>query len=237
MRKQKQEEASAGAPLWMTTFSDMVTLLLAFFVLLFAFSSIDVLKFMAVMSAFRGNVSVLDGGRAIITDSMMQTQDRETELEQLRELYEKLQEFLSREGLEGSVFLEFEERGLTLRFADQVLFDLGRADIKPEARQILRRLLPILSVLPNPIRIEGHTDNLPINTLQFPSNWELSTHRATNVIRFLTEQEELNPRQLSAAGYGEFRPVVPNTSPENRALNRRVDIVIMRLDLWDQEPM
>ncbi|MGB3985550.1 MAG: OmpA family protein, partial [Limnochordia bacterium] len=95
---------------------------------------------------------------------------------------------------------------------------------------------PILKDIPNPIRIEGHTDNLPIKTAQFPSNWELSVHRATSVIRYMVEELDFDPTKLSAAGYGEYRPVRPNDSAENRAMNRRVDIVIMRMDLWAEEP-
>ncbi len=236
MRKSTPEEQSKGAPLWMTTYADMVTLLLAFFVLLFGFSTIDVQKFQAIMSAFRGSIGVLDGGQTVTTDYTLQTRSSVLEIEQLRELEAKLQEFLQTEGIEGSVQLQLEERGLTIRFADQIFFDLGRATLKQEGFQILQRLSPILRELPNPMRIEGHTDNLPINTPQFPSNWELSTHRATNVIRYLVEREGFDPHKLSAAGYGEFRPVFPNISESNRAQNRRVDIVIMRIDLWDEEP-
>lgn len=220
----------------MTTYADTVTLLLAFFVLLFTFSSVDVQKFRAVISAFQGSVSVLDGGRSIVIDDTLNTDTSQLEMEQLRELYNQISEFLANEGLEASVDLELEERGLTIRFADQVFFDLGQASLKPEARGILDKLTPILKDLPNPVRIEGHTDDLPIRTAQFPSNWELSTHRATNVIRYLVERSGLDPFRLSAAGYGEYRPLEPNDSPAGRAMNRRVDIVIMRIDLWDEEP-
>ncbi len=87
--------------------------------------------------------------------------------------------------------------------------------------------------VPNPVRVEGHTDDLPINNERFPSNWELSTARATTVIKQLVEEYGLDPRQFSAAGYGEYRPLAPNDSMENRALNRRVDIVLLRLDLGE----
>lgn len=123
-----------------------------------------------------------------------------------------------------------------VRFADQVFFDLGKADLKPEAVEILNRLGPILKGIPNPIRIEGHTDNLPINTAQFPSNWELSTYRATRVIRYFIEELGFSPDKLSAAGYGEYRPIADNDTPEGRSLNRRVDIVIISMDHWADEP-
>jgi len=236
VRKKKSQEGGGASAPWLTTYADTVTLLLAFFVLLFAFSSVDVEKFRAVISAFQGSVSVLDGGRTISGEDILNQQTSELEMMQLRELYEQLQEFIEEEQFEGSVHLELEERGLTVRFADQVFFDLGRATLKPESLQILQRMAPLLRTLPNPIRVEGHTDNLPIRTSQFPSNWELSVHRATTVIRYLIEEQSFDPQKLSATGYGEYRPLKPNTSEENRAQNRRVDIVIMRIDLWDEEP-
>ncbi len=236
MDSRKPAEQKKGAPLWMTTYADMVTLLLAFFVLLFAFSNIDVQKFQAIMSAFRGSMGVLDGGRTVTTDNTMQSHTAQLDLEQLQQIQQQLRASLQRENMEQTVLLHLEERGLVLRFADQVLFDLGRASLTPQAIDILSRVSPILLDLPNPIRVEGHTDNLPINTTQFPSNWELSTHRATNVIRYLIETEGFDPYQLSVAGYGEFRPIVPNDSQDNRALNRRVDIIIMYIEFWNQEP-
>jgi chemotaxis protein MotB len=134
------------------------------------------------------------------------------------------------------VELELQERGLIVRFAEQVFFDLGEAALKPEALEVLKTLAGTLKTLPNPLRVEGHTDNWPISTARFPSNWELSVHRATNVVRFLIEEEGFDPNKLSVAGYSEYRPIRPNDTAEDRAMNRRVDIVILSLDLWDFEP-
>lgn len=220
----------------MTTYSDMVTLLLAFFVLLFSMSSLDIHKFQAILEAFRGSLGVLDGGMSINTDIGLQSYSADIAIEQLHQLQSELKDFLEFEGLNNTVMLEMEERGLIIRFADQVFFDLGKADLKPEAVRILDHLGPLLKDLPNPIRIEGHTDNLPIKSPQFPSNWELSTYRATSVIRYLVEALGFDPDRLSAAGYGEYRPIADNNSAENRALNRRVDLTILRVDLWAQEP-
>jgi len=139
------------------------------------------------------------------------------------------------EGL-SDVQLELQERGLIVRFAEQVFFDLGEATLKPEAMTALRKIAPVLKELPNALRVEGHTDNWPIRTERFPSNWELSVHRATNVVRFLIEEQGFDPDRLSAAGYAEYRPIRPNDTAENRAVNRRVDIVILNIDLWDFEP-
>lgn len=237
MRRRRSEPSSrAGAPAWMVTYGDAVTLLLAFFVLLFTFSTIDLQRFQQIMSAFQGSISVLDGGRTVTTDQSLETQMSELDLEQLQRLHAELQEFLEVEGLTGSVEVHLEERGVTVRFADQLFFDLGQAVLKPEAVGVLESLSPILRDIPNPIRIEGHTDDLPIQTAQFPSNWELSTRRATSVIRHLVENHGFSPQRLSAAGYGEHRPLTENDTAEKRAQNRRVDIVIMALGEWVFEP-
>ncbi len=234
MRKKREQPNKPGSPLWMTTFSDMVTLLLAFFVLLYGLSSLDAEKFAGFRASIQSSFGILDGGDVITIDPGIN--NSQIALEQLIQLESQLTDFVELEGLEGVVHIEHQERGLVVRFADQVFFDLGRADLKPESLVILTKLAPILIDLPNPIRIEGHTDNLPIRNAQFPSNWELSSYRATSVIRFLVEELGFSPDQLSAAGYGEYRPAVSNDTPENRALNRRVDIVVMRMDLWVEEP-
>ncbi len=236
MRKRRKERKQVCSPLWMTTYSDMVTLLLTFFVLLFSMSNVDVQKFQAILSAFRGSLGVLDGGMSITEDIGLQSSS-ELAIRQLHDLEQELQEFITEQGFSGSVQLEMEERGLIIRFADQIFFDLGKAELKPEALDILNQLGPMLKDLPNPIRIEGHTDNLPINTERFPSNWELSTYRATSVIRYLVERLHFDPDKLSAAGYGEYRPIRDNLTSTNRAFNRRVDIIIMRIDLWAEEPI
>ncbi|NLY11489.1 MAG: OmpA family protein [Firmicutes bacterium] len=236
-RRNQNEGSSVGSPLWMTTFSDMMTLLLCFFVLLFSFSSIDVARFQAVMSFFTGNLGVLDGGRTFKPEeSLYSSNGFEMSMEEFELLYHRLSDYVQEENLQQSVHLELDERGMTIRFADNVFFDIGKAELKPEAKRVLDNISPWLKELENPIRIEGHTDNWPINTPQFPSNWELSTHRATNVIRYLVEEQGFNPEILSAAGYGEYRPLVSNDTAENRSKNRRVDIVILRTDLWIEEP-
>lgn len=237
------QEQPGGAASWLVTYSDMVTLLLAFFVLLFAFSEVDVQRFRAILSAFQASLGVLDGGRSVMETQpdmslgsgvwdLRDVQFYRPELEaQLRAVYTEVQDFIEERGLAVAVEVELTERGVVVRFAEGVLFDLGRAELKPEARRFLTELSSLLKEVPNPVRVEGHTDNLPIRNERFPSNWELSTARATNVIRYLIEEHGLDPRRLSAAGYGEYRPLADNDTDENRARNRRVDIVLLRLDL------
>lgn len=235
MRRRPREESSSSGS-WLTTYSDMVTLLLAFFVLLFAFSSVDEARFSAVISAFQGYFGVLEGSLMMREEPIdLPFDSSELAQKQLNQLFDELSEFIEQEGLVG-VHLEMEERGLIVRFAEQVFFDLGEAVLKDEALDILASMATKLRDLPNPLRVEGHTDNWPIRTSRFPSNWELSVHRATNVVRYLIEEEDFDPQMLSAAGYSEYRPVQPNDTQENRALNRRVDIVILNIDLWGSEP-
>ena len=120
-----------------------------------------------------------------------------------------------------------EPRGLLIRLNDTVLFDKGSDIIKDKALDILDKIAVVLKNEPNSIRIEGHTDNIPIKTAKFPSNWELSTARATNIIKYLVEAKQFNPERFSAAGYGEYMPISDNKTEIGRAANRRVDIVVL----------
>jgi chemotaxis protein MotB len=118
-------------------------------------------------------------------------------------------------------------RGLVLSFSEAGSFPLGQAAISPAARRVLLVVADAFRDRPNQIRVEGHTDDVPVRTAAFASNWELSTARATEVVRLLIEEGGIAPERLSAAGYGEHRPRVPNDSPEARARNRRVDLVVL----------
>jgi chemotaxis protein MotB len=120
-------------------------------------------------------------------------------------------------------------RGLVIHLPEFLFFASGEAQIRPEAEPLLNQLADILRKIPNQIAVEGHTDNRPINTPQFPSNWELSVHRATSLVRYFVDKAHLEPTRFAAAGYGEFAPLAPNTDEAGRRLNRRVDIVIKPL--------
>lgn len=120
-----------------------------------------------------------------------------------------------------------EPRGLLIRLNDTVLFDKGSDIIKDKAQNVLDKIAVVLKNEPNSIRIEGHTDNLPIKTDKFPSNWELSTARATNLVKYLVEAHKISPTRLSAAGYGEYMPISGNNTEVGRGENRRVDIVVL----------
>jgi len=227
---------------WMTTYADLVTNMLCLFVLLFAFSQVDVARFQEVIISVQGAFGVLDGGSTLTPEAFPggayddATLQWQAEQRRLEETMEKIKEYVDTNDLGNKISVWPDERGLMIRFLDTTLFDLGQADLKPEARLILDNVAQILVSMPNRIRVEGHTDDLPINTYRFPSNWELSTNRATTVVRYFIEHHGLSPEQFSAAGYGEWHPVAPNDTVEQRAQNRRVDIVILRSSVSQEEP-
>lgn len=250
MKKQikKKDASDYGAPGWMTTYGDMVTLLLTFFVLMFTFSSIDVKRFQEVMSAiqhsFMGRTGILIGTSSVggaegeKLDSLPMSveelaaafgEEEITVLEmmaQLEQTYEEVKSFLQKAGLEDDVQLRLEERGIVLELPEHILFDTGQAIIKRDFYPTLDLLAALIGGLPNQIIVEGHTDNVPIRTFLYPSNWELSVHRAVSVARYLVEVHNLPPRRFVATGYGEFHPLDTNETLEGRARNRRVSIVI-----------
>lgn len=239
MAKDKCPECKQGAPEWMNTYGDMVTLLMCFFVLLFAFSSIDAQKFEAVMISFQGSAGVLSGGKSLseapmVFDAMPESKtssEQVIEQNKLEDLKEKVEQYISENQMQAEVDVELESYGLVIRFKDNVLFDPGSAVIKVNSYDILFFLGNLLNseeFINEKIRVEGHTDNVPINTPMYPSNWELSTSRATNVVKFFIERGSLIPIRLSASGYSEYHPIATNETVEGRSANRRVEIVIVK---------
>ena len=215
-----------------------MTLLLCFFVLLFSFSSIDAKKFEAIIQSFSGALGVLDGGTTVQDAPMLDsglmdenTSSEVLEMQNFQKLEETIQEYLNENQLSESVTVLEEEAGLLLRFQDNILFDSGSADLKPESLEIMSYIAQLLNAEDFEdkfISIEGHTDNVPMNSTRYPSNWELSVGRSSNVVRFLVENNNMDPKRISASGYSEYHPVAPNDNAENRAKNRRVDILILK---------
>ncbi|NLY91231.1 MAG: flagellar motor protein MotB [Firmicutes bacterium] len=230
MFKKKSKERPPGAPAWMTTYSDLVTQLLCFFVMLFALSSISESKYEQIAASLRaalsGSPSVLSGGLNPMGDPLPFEISPNIN-EEFREVYEEIEAMLAEEGVGVAVEIYSEERGMVISFKEKIFFNIGSAELLPEARNLLLRVGKILAADDHDIRVEGHTCDLPIRTASFPSNWELSTSRATNVTRFLIDEAGIDPRRLGATGYAEFRPIAPNNSEENRVRNRRVDILLL----------
>lgn len=246
MRRNRPKKEEPGSPLWMTTFSDMMTLILVFFVLLFSLSVVDTMKFQAFIASFQG-VGVLDWGDKPLEEVQPETvaptpgpysgQEPTPPAPDytLMEVYQMVEQTLADAGLEDRVSLRYEEAGVALDIQDRVLFDTAKADLKPEAQAVLDPLAELFKRLPLQIHVEGHTDNRPISNLQFPSNWELSGARASRVIRYFVDTHQLDPHKFVAVGYGEYRPVAPNDTEENMQLNRRVVMVIRANEATERE--
>jgi chemotaxis protein MotB len=237
MRKRKRIKED-NPDRWLLTYADMITLLLAFFIVLYSVSQVDAHKFDRISEALQG---ILKGGPSILRSQQYDSKELGTKqdflkigsLHVLKNRYDKQLQVLGRN---DEVMTETSERGLIIHIMESAMFDEGKADIKPKALEILELVVNDIKDMPNHIRVEGHTDDLPIHTGQFPSNWELSTARATNVVRYLIDQHGFPPNRISAIGYSYYRPVAPNNSIENRARNRRVDIVVLTMELSMKEP-
>ncbi|RMG63739.1 MAG: flagellar motor protein MotB [Calditrichaeota bacterium] len=226
-KKKKVEESKGGAPEWMVTFGDLMSLLLTFFVLLVSFSSIQQVKFQKALGSLHGALGLLPYQESVVfQNEPLIPQLSDYQNKRLRTLAMELKRMVREGGLEKQISTEMMDDGILVRIDSPVLFALGDDRLKPNALPILKKIAESNADLSTMLRIEGHTDDLPIHTNRFPSNWELSTARALSVLRYFVEQG-ISPDRLAAVGYGEYHPLVPNTSPENRAKNRRVEIYIL----------
>jgi chemotaxis protein MotB len=215
----------------MISWADMTTLLWACFVLLWSFSTLDLAKFQAAMSSLQGALGVLQGGAMVLNAGQIpQTKSaakRPADKKDMENIRQRVKKKADEAGYKDSVQVSLTDHGLMIRFADTALFDPGSIDIKDQALPVLDSIAQELSQIANPVRVEGHTDPTPISTSLFPSNWELSTGRATAIVHYFIEQGGLTPDRLSAAGYAFYHPVAPNNTPENRGRNRRVDVIVL----------
>jgi chemotaxis protein MotB len=241
---------------WLLTYSDMITLLMALFIVMWAISSVNISKYAqlrrSLQEAFDGKMiqggdGVLNGGKALMQPAGAHVQSTKqvskepakviisrgnaaaAEDSSLKQLQRQIDAYVQAHGLEGQIKTSIDERGLLVRLlTDKVLFAPGSATIK-RASPLLGQIALLIRRLEigNPIRVEGNTDSTPISTSRFPSNWELSTARATSVLQVLLAHG-VAPRQLSAAGYADQRPVSTNRTSYGRYLNRHVDIIVLR---------
>lgn len=220
MKTQKRHTTHSNHERWLLTYADLITLLLGLFVILYAMSKIDTKKYNEWVAAFEG---IFGKSQATLQRGIGDKGLIEGITEQMR-IQHMLQQAL---GLNDKISFSIDERGVTVHIQEELLFPSGQADLKGSSFITLDSLANVLHRIPNDIRVEGHTDNVPIKTAKFPSNWHLSVHRAMNTGFYLIEKHQTNPDKLSVVGYGEHRPIAPNTTAEGRALNRRVDIVIL----------
>ena len=250
-RKKHHEEGHVNHERWLVSYADMITLLMVLFVVLFAMGQTDKNKLEALRTSLQRafSVEVLRGAEATslkgssgssiippvvpmaVTQELLavtgQTTPDPKMAEALQEVREALTQVTVPSDTSGSVDVGASREGIVISLAGNLLFDSGKSDLKPRGMALLDTLAERLRTMPNEIRVEGHTDTIPIATPLYPSNWELSSARATTVARYLAEHDDVSASRLSAAGLGEFHPIAPNDSREGRARNRRVDLVVL----------
>jgi chemotaxis protein MotB len=222
----ESDDDAPTAPFWMTTFSDMMTILMTFFVMIVSMSEVEVKKFERALSYFQGQPSVLTENTSVIPSRFSAKPSNAQRLHQRDIRYQQFLEYLRENDLDQKVQANRTETGIHVVIADSVMFATGRARIIEPSRSILRMLAKVLDKNVNSVVVEGHTDDRPIRTSRFPSNWELSTARAASAVRFLQENApELDPSRYAAVGYGSHHPRAPNETRSGRAQNRRVEIL------------
>jgi chemotaxis protein MotB len=217
-----------GLDEWVMTYGDMMSLLLTFFVLIVSFSSMQETKFEQAAQSLKVAFNVLEKPEAVIELNTpivpRKEYDTPADLEFLFEV-RSIEKVVLEQQQEKDVQVEITDEGVLFRMSAPFLFASGQAELLPEAAPLLDRLARMFRKFPAAVRVEGHTDDIPIQSGRFPSNWELSATRAVAVARYF-QGTGLPPERLSATGYGEFQPVADNATPEGRAANRRVEILL-----------
>lgn len=219
----------AGGLRWLLTYTDMVTLLLALFIVMWASSDPNQEKMEQIQSAFTvafgyGQPSIMasgagSGSKPIVFDASSPQKDV---------IRERLRKHLLEERLDQAVNVHLNERGVLIRiYADKVKFGRGETQLPPEYRRILDKVAQVLETTPNAIQVNGYTDNLP------GDNWTISAMRAVNTVKYL-EGKNIAPERMAAVGYGEFAPLVPNSDPVRRGMNRRIDIQVLKGPLLNE---
>ncbi len=228
------DECEEGAPAWMATFADLATLLMTFFVLLLSFSNMDVVKFRTMLGSVKdafGTVTENPGDfeERSSTPVSIQLSEKESSMIDMLEMGDKVKQAIEDHELENEAEVTIDDNGVTLKITGKLMFDAGSASIKEDFKPFLNTIAKIINENNYPVAIEGHTDNVPMTSSPlYPSNWELSSSRATAVLRYLVEEKGIPAKRLMAVGYADTRPLVPNDSPENRAKNRRVEFHFMK---------
>ena len=243
--KRRPEAEKDNSERWMLSYLDFITLLFVFFVLLYSMSNVDAEKYEALAksmnSALAGDKQSLESGQqgspeemlaGITTTSDGLTVDENGNVveEDLLDVVNLVNTLIAEKGLQNQVTVNMGDIGVWITFKDYVLFDSGSTAIKPETIGTLIELGGILKTVDNYVRIEGYTDNVPINNSIYNNNWDLSVMRASEVLDLIVTSAGFPPQKISAIGYGEYRPIATNDTAEGRSKNRRVDIVILRTD-------
>ena len=242
MARKKKHKAHEEHPseAWLLPYSDLLTLLLALFIVLFAVSQTDQKKVTEMAQAFSsafntGGPSMFDKAGPNMTQNTEIPDDKEInkaymeENQQLTAVKEALDKYIKENGLDAELNTVLTEDGLMISIKERALFPSGSAELVADSQKIGPVIAGLLGSIKQNVIISGHTDNIPISNAQFPSNWDLSSQRASNFTKFILEQgEHLNPARFSAVGYSEYRPTASNDTEEGRAKNRRVEVLISR---------
>ncbi len=236
--KAHEEEASEA---WLLPYSDLMTLLLALFIALFAITQTDQTKITALAQAFSAAFNMggpsffnqmgpnVSAQRQIISDEDVGNNAYLQENQSLESIQRQLEEYIEQNNLQDQLSTQLEEEGLMIRIKEKALFPSGSADLVPESARIGPIVAGLLASIPERVLISGHTDTDPISNARFPSNWELSSTRALTFMKYLLSiNQDLNPARFSAIGYGEYRPIANNDTVEGKQNNRRVEILIAR---------
>jgi chemotaxis protein MotB len=225
-----------NAERWLLTYADLITLLMVFFVVLYSMSQADSDKFKRISAALQQafNVDVLQGAASAsihdgspLPEAPVSDLISNTDVPQVTRLQNMIEAVIDGASQRPDVTVTIDREGVVIRLSGSYLFDSGRAELKPNSLLVLDAISGELRLTPNEIRIDGHTDSTPIESPRYPTNWELSAARALAVTRYLTESDGVVSTRVMAAGFGEYRPLVPNDSREHRAQNRRVEIHLL----------
>ena len=234
-RKKKQPESGGGSE-WLCTFNDLVTLLMVFFVLIFSMGSGDSDKFEEMRNSIMRGLGLLDskgmGSSGLVPGSISVRRLSSRDEEDPSEVSDEIKDYVAdMNSAMPWINASITESGISISLEGSVAFDPGVADLNPRVFPALEGIGKLINKIPNAVRVEGHSDNIPISTPKFPSNWELSISRAVNVTKYLIAHADVSPLRLSAAGYGDSKPLFPNDTAAHRAKNRRVEIVLLREDI------
>src|SRR5699024_640446 len=227
-RKRKNQEETGSSGGWLTTFSDLMSLLLTFFILLFSMSSVSEAKFSSASQSIQKALVGETGGSTILDEAGLSnlntgdgtggnTNEESNDIpQQVTRMYEDALAIIEAEGSGDQISVSSDQDGVYLDIQESILFDSGQAQISAIGQDTLDSLAELLQSSNNDIIVEGFTDNVPMNSIKYPSNWELSAGRAMSVVRYLVEENNIESSRMSGRGYGEFNPVVPNDTDENR---------------------
>ncbi len=239
-RRPREEDGSglgsegAGMMRWLLTYADLITLLMAFFIVMYAMSEVNTQRYAllskAMRLAFNGRPSVIRTSSQIPLNNGRTASNHKPMVpaqQSLADLYRQVQAMIKSQNLQGQVNVRVTGEGVAITFQAQILFASGSDQIKSSAYAALDSVAGLLQALPNPVDVRGYTDDVPIHLPQFPSNWELSVLRATNVVHFLIQHGGLDPARFSATGFSEYHPVASNATSVGRQQNRRVEMMVL----------